>query len=99
MTTSTSETQETAQATATTAPALWVRSPVSTKTLMADGLTALLPYRDLSGSPAPSGNSTDFGSLGRTWFADQLLNRAPDIPAGIETLIRAKTLTWDLEGL
>lgn len=81
-------------------PAIWVRSPISTKTLMADGLTALLPYRDVLDWNERPGTAGAFGCLGRTWFAEQLLNRADaDVRSKFADEIRRVALTWDLEGL
>lgn len=84
-----------------TIPAIWVQSPRSTKALMADGLTALLPYRDQVGWDQNPGQAGAFGCLGRTWFAEQLLARTkfPVVKEKVEDKIRQTALNWDVEGL
>jgi hypothetical protein len=82
-----------------TLPAIWVRSAASTKAIMADGLSALLPFRDVGGVDAAVG-AGQFGSLGRTSFAEQLLkgsNQGTKSSAGEQILRTART--WDLEGI
>jgi len=81
-------------------PAIWVRSPVSTKTLMADGLSALLPYRDLLKWADQQGRAGELGCLGRTCFAEHLLGCAPaSTRRNFRDEVRSTALSWDLEGL
>jgi hypothetical protein len=83
-----------------TIPAIWVRSPTSTKTLMADGLAALLPYRGTLSWDESPGIAGEVGCLGRTWFAEQLLSRARgDLKTKFAKEIRRVAMTWDLEGI
>jgi hypothetical protein len=83
-----------------TVPAIWVRSAVSTKAMMADGLTSLLPYRDPVVWDNNPGCAGAFGCLGRSWFATQLLTRpVPEIQNELVKDIERLVLGWDLEGL
>lgn len=83
-----------------TIPAVWVRSGVSTKALMADGLTALLPYRDTQRWDECPGTAGAMGCLGRSWFAEQLLSLAnPSVRERFGEDVVSRALTWDLEGL
>jgi hypothetical protein len=83
-----------------TIPAIWVRSAVSTKALMADGLTSLLPYHDPIGWDEEPGTAGNLGCLGRSWFAEQLLIRAgTKIGSRLSEQIKRMALSWDLEGL
>lgn len=71
-----------------TLPAVWSRSSTSLKTLMADGLTSLLPYQ-----------TDELGCVGRSWFAEKLLRSKGDPESGRDTVIKKKALEWDLEGI
>jgi hypothetical protein len=78
-----------------TLPAVWVASPVSAMTLMADGLTSLLPFRD-----APPGR--DMGCFGRTYFAERLMGSLslPDaVREAIEDRVLNAARALDLEGI
>lgn len=77
-----------------TLPAVWVASPVSAMTLMADGLTSLLPFRD-----NPRGQE-DVGCFGRTYFAEQLMDKLPEqVKKAINVRVHSTSRRWDLEGI
>jgi hypothetical protein len=73
-------------------PAIWVKSDTSKMTLMSDGLTSLLPFRNPT-------NLTDTGCLGRTAFAEILLKSATKLCGPLESAIKNKARKWDLEGV
>jgi len=83
-----------------TLPAIWVRSPVSSMTLMADGLTALLPYREAPIKVTSSGGAKNLGCLGRSWFAERLLSRSSEAVRRVfEEQVMSLAFKWDLEGI
>jgi hypothetical protein len=76
-------------------PAIWVRSDAAAMTLMSDGLTSILPFRD-------SEKLGDTGCLGRTAFAEILLNgsSAPSAQCDrFKAALKNKAREWDLEGI
>jgi Type II/IV secretion system protein len=76
-----------------TLPAMWIASPVSEMTLMADGLTSLLPFRD-------SSPGQDMGCFGRTYFAEQLIVKLPEqVKNAINARVHSISKRWDLEGI
>lgn len=83
-----------------TIPAIWVRAAVSMKSLMADGLAAILPYRDARGWDEERGQAGELGCLGRSWFAEQLLGRLErPVDLAVDSEVRRAALVWDLEGV
>lgn len=76
-----------------TLPAMWVASPVSAMTLMADGLASLLPFRD-----SPPGR--EMGCFGRTYSAEQLMDHLPiRVKNAINARVHSISRRWDLEGI
>jgi hypothetical protein len=86
-------------------PALWVRSAVSSKALMADGLGSILPYQEAeddgdSGEYPKRGVAGKHGCLGRSWFADRFLDaERASVGKDLRKTIKRLALGWDLEGL
>ena len=80
-------------------PALWLRTPIGSKTLMADGLSSLLPNTpkplkdfQMDNDPLPS-------SISRYWFARELVDRAKTGNEQKDEKVKSKGVEWDLEGL
>ena len=83
-----------------TLPAIWIKSSLSTKILMSDGLSGLLPYRDAGARENSPDVAADISCLGRTWFAGQLLSRAEDaVQEKFGKIVRSTALRWDLGGI
>lgn len=76
-------------------PAIWHRTPLGIKALMAEGLSSLLPNTP---PERPAGGRTSFpGSVGRYWFARELAKKASQ--GEISDRVKRTALEWDLEGL
>lgn len=78
-------------------PAMWHRTPLGIKALMAEGLSSLLPntpprYSSNTLAPLP-------GSVGRYWFARELAERSQLSDSDMKKRVKRTALEWDLEGL
>jgi hypothetical protein len=76
-------------------PAIWHRTPLGVKALMAEGLSSLLPN-----TPREHGKVSRAhlpGSVGRYWFARELAKKSKY--AGLGEIVKRTALEWDLEGL
>lgn len=77
-------------------PALWHRTPTGVKTLMAEGLSSLLPN-----NPKP-GEENQYSSIGRYWFSGVLVDKSgiqETVKSELKTKLIGKALAWDLEGI
>jgi hypothetical protein len=76
-------------------PAIWHRTPLGVKALMAEGLSSLLPN-----TPREHGKVSRAhlpGSVGRYWFARELAKKSAYPEIG--EIVKRTALEWDLEGL
>jgi Tfp pilus assembly pilus retraction ATPase PilT len=92
-------------------PALWLRTPIGVKALMAEGLASLLPNtpNELTAGNTSGASSnrpqTDLppSSIGRYWFARELIKQAKEagdkVAETIEQEVLRRGLAWDLEGV
>lgn len=77
-------------------PAIWHRTPLGIKALMAEGLSSLLPNTP---RPRSAGSEVHLpGSVGRYWFARELAAKSK-FPEAVKKRVRRRALEWDLEGL
>jgi hypothetical protein len=78
-------------------PAIWHRTPLGVKALMAEGLSSLLPNTppELDGDGAVRRRLP--GSVGRYWFSRELVKRVR--VDGAKESVKQKALEWDLEGI
>ncbi len=85
-------------------PAIWHRTPLGIKALMAEGLSSLLPNTPRQGPAAGGGEPHLPGSIGRYWCARQLAqdSTAREVegrePGAARNVMR-KAIEWDLEGV
>lgn len=97
-------------------PALWRRTSEGVKALMSEGLSSLMPNTPgrlpLPGTDRPKRKEKHPASIGRYWFARELLNESRLLPparlalADHNNQVRTKedevktlALEWDLEGI
>src|ERR1700676_145801 len=72
-------------------PAIWHRTPLGIKALMAEGLSSLLP--NTAPALTPGSRPRFPGSLGRYWFARELAKKGRN--AAIVERVKRKALEWD----
>lgn len=73
-------------------PALWTNTPQAVSELVSDGLASLLPQNSRDSS---------VGSIGRQFFLSEILSKSHKdmkIEKSQQAQLRARVLTWDLEG-
>jgi len=78
-------------------PAIWHRTPLGIKALMAEGLSSLLPNTPPELEAAGGVRGRLPGSVGRYWFARELAKRAH--VRDIAESVKHKAIEWDLEGV
>jgi hypothetical protein len=69
-------------------PAVWRQTPGGAKALIAEGRASLLPNNSKKGS-----------SIGRYWFAQELIKKTPGHDRDLESKIISKAIAWDMEGI
>ena len=75
-----------------TIPALWRKTPAGVAALVSDGLASILPHN-------PDGTAVEgFATLGRRWFAKQLLENAA-CADDLKQKLKNKAQQFDLEGI
>jgi hypothetical protein len=77
-------------------PAIWHRTPLGIKALMAEGLSSLLPNTPPALGSGPNQAHLP-GSVGRYWFARELTKETGD--TGTVEMVKRRALEWDLEGI
>lgn len=78
-------------------PAIWHRTPLGIKSLMAEGLSSLLPNTPPMLKKLKVDHERLPGSVGRYWFARELAGEAK--VKKIRPAVKGKALEWDLEGV